>query len=458
MKTRKLKSSDDKLVIAGIATDPVVCSRVASIWTPEGLFSDPDLNMVAGWCFDYQQKHDAVPNGQLRSIFDRWADSDRVDDKRAEIVESKLLHVSDESVRLDMPPSEYILDVAGRLFNRVKLKRQWEQAEEDLDSGRIDEAVSRMASLTRVELGAGSLIKPAEDYDAWVEAFDPDQNQQLFGYPGKLNWMLGTSMCRDKFIAFMAPDKSFKSFWLLDSAFRGIRFRRRVAFFDTGDMTKGQVLKRMGIRAARRPLRAGAIEMPVEINSEGVVESETKTFTGDLDAADAFREFRRLTRKRDCFRLCCYPNSTASVEKIRSVLEAWEREGWVADIVVIDYADIMAPPRGVRETLDQIDDTWKQLRRMSQELHCLVLTATQSNAAAYGDKAKVLKRQHFSGRKTKLAHVDGMVGLNVNPKDKQSGVSRVNWVVNREFPYGEGYSMPVAGCLAIGNPAIRCFG
>ena len=140
---------------------------------------------------------------------------------------------------------------------------------------------------------------------------------------------------------------------------------------------------------------------------------------------------------------------------IFSILRDWAREDWVADVVVIDYADILAPPAGVRDTLDQIDLTWRQLRRMSQEMHALVLTATQASALAYGSKVKGLGKQHFSGRKTKLAHVNGMVGLISNPEDSKKGIIRVNWVVRRRGRFNENSLMPVAGCLDLAAPFIR---
>ena len=124
------------------------------------------------------------------------------------------------------------------------------------------------------------------------------------------------------------------------------------------------------------------------------------------------------------------------------------------DVVVIDYADILAPPKGVADPLVQIDETWKALRRMSQDFHCLVLTASQSNAAAYGEKQSILGRKHFSGRKTKLAHVNGMIGLNSTEKESVHDIQRWNWVVQRKGKYRESRCCTVVGCLDCGCPSI----
>jgi hypothetical protein len=154
-------------------------------------------------------------------------------------------------------------------------------------------------------------------------------------------------------------------------------------------------------------------------------------------------------------RLSCHSNSTISIDGVQSILHDWEREEWVPDVVAIDYADILAPPHGIRETLDQTDETWKRMRRMSQDMHCLVVTASQSNAAAYTAKDNTLGRKHFSGRKTKLAHVNAMIGINCSEADKKLGVMRLNWVVRRNAQFSEQNAVTVAGCLGVANVAMK---
>ena len=105
--------------------------------------------------------------------------------------------------------------------------------------------------------------------------------------------------------------------------------------------------------------------------------------------------------------------------------------------------------------LREIDETWKALRRLSQQRHCLVVTATQANALAYGDGSKLLTRKNFSGRKTKLAHVNGMIGIVRNEQEIDTGRCRVNWIVRRSQHFNEHRACRVAGCYAIASPAMK---
>lgn len=457
MKTRRYRGDDLRRVLQGMVTDQVVCSRIAGQWKDEGLFDSPWANLVGRWCVLHQRKYGVPPNGQLRDIFDEWAGRhpDSVD--MVKLVEKFLTHLSEQfESQPEAHSSEYLLDCAGRYFNKVRLRGVIEEATDELDHNQVDSAHGLLSEVNRVELGVGSVVKPAEDYEAWSQAFDREQQRPLIGYPGRLDNFLGRAMTRGKFIAFMGPDKSGKSFWLLDAAYRAVRNRRRVAFFDVGDMTEGDILMRLGSRVARVPHRSPrTVWVPKTVTKGGKVEGENKQFGKLLGASGAYRAFRKVCRGRDIFRLSCHPNSSINLDGLVGILRNWEREGWVADVVVIDYADILAPPVGVRETLDQIDTTWRHLRRLSQEFHCLVLTATQSNAAAYQEKA-ALSRKHFSGRKTKLAHVNGMIGINVTSDEKEKGVTRLNWVVRREGAFSDQRWMTVAGCLSFSSPAICC--
>ena len=453
MKTKRKDSTDPKIILAAMVADKTVCSRISSQWPQEGLFEDRDYNLIGSWCVKYHEKYGTPPNGQIESIFDNWAE--RADEPRVKGVERKLAYLSDLHRQGKEHCSDYVLDMAGRYFMKVRLRQEWEHADDELDRNEVDQAFGRMSGLAKVELGMGSVIKPAEDYESWRASFDSQTVDPLFAYPGKLNAFLGPEMVRDNFVAFMAPDKSWKSFYLMDAAFRAVRNRRKVAYFECGDLGRDKLMRRMGSRAARRPVAACQIRIPVRVSHDGKTKSELVDYEEPLSPQESYRAFRKLCRGGDRWRLSCHANSSINLAGITSILRDWEREEFTADVVIIDYADILAPPIGVRETLDQIDDTWKHFRRLSQEFHCLALTATQSNAAAYS-RSGLLGRRHFSGRKTKLAHVRAMVGLNVSEKDRKRGVTRINWIVRGEGENSENHYICVAGCPAIGNPVIKC--
>lgn len=455
MRSQRYQGKDIRRVLAGMITDKVVLSRVASQWTKAGLFDTAYANLVGSWCVDYYRKYEQAPNGQIQAIYERWAEGRQPDKATVEGINRLLAYISEEHSQSQPVNSEYLLDLAGSLFNRVRVKQAIREAEELLEANRPNEALSVLSGLNRVQLGTGSILDP-RDFGLWEKAFDVNRYRNLVRYSGGLAGFFDGSMVRNSTIAFMGPDKSGKTWLLIDVAYRALRNRCNVAYFEVGDLSENEVVERLGQRAAKLPLHSGFVKVPVRWESkDSEPEYETRKLEGLTDFV-AYRAFSKICRSRDSFRLSCHPSGTISIDDIHGMLLDWSASGWTADVVIIDYADILAPPSGYKDPLDQVDQTWSRLHKLDQTLHCLVVTATQSNAAAYNNKGGMLTRKHFSGRKTKLAHVTGMVGINIPENDEDGiGVYRLKWIVRRNAKAGPYVS--VVGCIDIGCPTMMSY-
>lgn len=452
MKVSRYDGQELRLVLTGMVTDQTVCSRISAMRkNGEALFNHLWADTVAGICTDYMKKYDQPPNGNMEQLFKNWAEKNTADKNTIEMIERFLDYMSREYEKDSPKSSKFILDVAGRYFNSTKLRKTISEAEEELRTGDWERAREMLVNLQKVELGKGSIVELDQDFEPWRRAYE-GEGRGLITYPGDAGDFFGDSLSRDSLYAFMGVDKSGKSFWLLDLAYRAVREKRRVVYFEAGDMGEEDTIMRLAQRIQGRPEREEEIDYPVGFDDEMNPIIEERLFP-ELTIQVAYKRLRKYTQNKNKFKLSCHSNSSLSVEMISSYLKELSREDWIPDVVVIDYADILAPPTGIRDPLDQIDSIWKHLRRLSQEYHCLVVTATQTSAAAYGNEG-VLTRRHFSGRKTKLAHVNGMVGLNVTPEDKEKGISRLNWVVRRRGKWSENRQLYVAGNLSIGRPLI----
>lgn len=452
MKISRYEGQECRLILTGMITDQVVCSRIASMKrNGEPLFNHPWADTVARWCTEYMRKYDTPPNGNIRQIFSDWAESEKADKETVEAIEKFLTLMSREYEKDSPKSSDFILDVASQYFNTSRLKHAIEEAGEEIRQGNWQLAQEMLANSPKLELGRGSTIVLDQDFESWRNAVECS-SRGIVEYSGAIGKFFGDCLSRGSLYAFMGVDKSGKSFWLLDLVFRAIRQRRRVAFFEAGDMGEEDTIIRLAQRIEGKPEVPSTIFFPTAFDDEKNPIFEKRELE-QFSVKNAFRKLQRYTNQSGKLRLSCHPNSSLSVRDISSRLKDWTRENWIPDVVVIDYADILAPPVGIRDTLDQIDETWKHLRRLSQEFHCLVVTATQTNAAAYQNNG-FLSRKHFSGRKTKLAHVNGMIGLSVSNEDKTNGITRLNWVVRRRGRWNESKQLYVAGCLDIGRPSI----
>lgn len=464
MKITKTEGSDERMILTGCIVDKAVCARLAAK-SKVILFRSKWANLIARWCFKYFETYEKAPGPRIEHIFARWAEKTQ-DENTVTLVEDFLASLSDEWVRLKKESnSDYVLDVAEKYFTLVQMEHLKEDIEAAVDTKDADQAQKLVTDFTKVNIGATGWIDPLQDKGAIQKAFE-SASDPLIRYHGALGKFFGDRLERDGLVYFEGPEKRGKTFWLMDMVFRAAEQRRRVAYFQVGDMSQDQILRRMMVRAAGTPMQPCTVKFPIGITTvkdddgfrKAKVKFEERVFDTGLDWVTASRaaralQYKQIKSKSTYIRLSVHPNDTLSVPDIRSTLTEWAREGWVVDVLVIDYADILRMDYYGLEGRDRINQTWKDLRKISQVFHCLVLSASQSDAA--GGEAYTLGRKHFSEDKRKRSHVTGTIGLNQTEEEKRLGVMRLNWIVLREGAYLSSRCVHVAGCPEIGNLAIR---
>lgn len=443
-----------RMLLGGMIMDTEFLRLVSKRWTPEGLFGEgrANCNTIGKWCVDYYENHNKAPGKAIQGLFEDWASYNR-DDANIEIVASVLKDVSDQWAANEVN-LEYLCDLAEQFFYYEARKKAFEDGEGFAAAGKWQKANTLLDGVQRFGFGGSTnRISLLEDQDAWRKALRSGKEPPLVLYDGGLENFFGKSLCKDAFITFMAPEKRGKTFTLIDLACRAMLQGRRVAYFELGDMSEEAVMLRFGTRLCKHPLKGGKYELPVEIE---LPEVRKKTVTAKALSEEQVLETIALTAKRngkDLLRLYCHSAGSVTMDDIRTELEEDEQEqGWVPEVIVLDYADLIAPVNSRDEARNQVNKTWMALRRMSTDLHCLVVTATQTNAASY--KEETLKMSSFSEDKRKLSHVTGAVGLNTTDDEKRQGLMRWNWIVRREDSFDPGIHCHVAGCLAIANPAV----
>lgn len=452
MIVQRYDGQDIRKILTAMVLDKSVCSRVAAQWPADGdgLFSASWANIAAGMIVRYYKKYNETPKNHMVAMYEDWAKSTLASDEDVKSVREFLQAVSDEG---HQDASGYVLDLARRHFNKTNMDRAILAAKDALDNWQVEEAEQILTARRSVNLGTGAYDVPLRDFEMWSEAFSPDLSMPLISYRGALGELVGNAFQRGRLFSFMAPDKTGKTAWMVDLVFRGLESRLYVAYIDCGDSQRRDFLRRLGGRSLQRPVVSGICDFPSEWDKDGLVHlSKHRDAVTDIDA---FNELRSMGCNEEALRTKFYPSSTLSADDVENILVEWdEQEDWRPDMIILDYADILAPPKGVRDSIDQIDETWKRLRRISQSRHCMVVTATQTSSLAYKDSGQLLTKKHFSGRKTKLAHVDGMLGIVQTADEKEEGICRVNWIVRRAGASNEKHYVEVAGNMATAQPVI----
>lgn len=462
MKITKYQSEEEKSVLIAMIVNDRVLSHIKShLKEVNDPFRNRWSNLIAGWCFRYHDEYQEAPGKEIKVIFRDFAAKSQ-DEATVELIESFLLDLYSQAPNPTDVNEDHAIDQAARHFTMVKLERLSEGLESDLLAKDTKGAEERIAAFSPVKLATSDMIDVFTDVQAWKDVLEHKHEPGVVLYGGAIGEFFGNQLCRDGFVAFMGPEKSGKSWWLLDVAWRSsIVEKRKTLLYSVGDMTARQMMRRIVTRAIKRPIQAKTIQYPksIRVLEDGScdVMSEPVSWNEALtkqETKDAFESIQTKTaRSESLLKLRCMPADTARASDIRMDAEELANRGFVPDVIVIDYADILAPETGSgQEHRHQINKTWMAMRRLSEELHCLVVTATQSNAASYGKS--LLGRSNFTDDKRKNAHITGMVGINQTEKEKSMGVYRLNWIELREDHFIPSRCVYTAGNLSVANPCI----
>ncbi len=363
---------------------------------------------------------------------------------------------------------KFLLDELASYLTLRKLDVLREDMETRVFRGDVEEGVLAVNDFRASTIGRGAGMAPLADEDVWAPAFAEGQ-EPLIAFGGAAGRFFNTALTREALVAIQAPEKRGKTWWCIELAMRALVQRRKVAFFEVGDLSEGQLLRRMAVRLQNRPMwerDCGEYSIPQKIVQEKDGEDgdaklrvechKPKTFAVPINEEGMKKAISRFHRragtsdKDNQFMVSVHPTSTIRVSDIDAILTGWAVErAFVPDVIIIDYADILAPQNTSHDVRDQVNETWAAMRRLSQERRALVIAPTQANAASY--KTKTQTMANFSNDKRKMAHVTAMLGLNQDEQEKHDGLMRLNWIVLRESPFFASQCLVVAQCLSLGR-------
>jgi hypothetical protein len=457
MKVESHDGSRERAVLCAMITDDSVLARLSAVYCDD-LFYSRWSNLIGSWSVKFFQKYGRAPREKIEAVYQKWAQRSR-DADTSQLIANFLASLSGEYERNGN--SDFDLDRSAEYLNEVRLRRLSEQISDAIALGNVTEAMALAAGYSKVEVGLGSVFNPF-DNDSVVEAAFSERGESLVCYTDELEALgefYSTALSRDSLVAVLAPEGVGKSTVLLDIAYTAMMQGRKVLYFEAGDNSQNQVMRRLMCRSAQAPWRPREVKFPTSLQTrEGrpIVGFRAVNFMKPLsqerakEALQADREAAKVVGGG--LLMSCHATGTLSVDSIEGVMDSHERAGYVTDLICADYADIMLHPHQRKDPLHQIEALWQQLRSLSQKRHCLVLTATQATRDAY--RGFLLAKQHVSGNKLKLANVNAMIGINQSEADKEQQCYRLNVLKLRSDEFQTSRTVCVAGCPAIGQPVI----
>lgn len=144
---------------------------------------------------------------------------------------------------------------------------------------------------------------------------------------------------------------------------------------------------------------------------------------------DEVKKFYESTDKLGKLRIKYYPTNTATVNHLRAHLEKLSLKGFVPDVVLIDYADIMRSSRQYDSPRYEMKLIYEELRSLGMERNVAVWTASQSNRD--GSNAEIVDATNMSESFGKAFICDVLLTLSRRPSEKALGTGRLFVAKNR---------------------------
>ena len=343
---------------------------------------------------------------------------------------------------------EVNLDVLQKEMNTLK------------SQGKIDEAENLLLTYTRfdTQTDVKQETQLFKDIETAVKICDFETNQneddRLFKLRGeigdKLNWIY-----REDFFSLNGATKIGKSFYLREIALICVDYGLNVLIFNL-EMSHAKYLRNfyqnISQEIKNKPEDFENIRIPYFEEGNGKYDiryEEIKKFgLNGRKIKGVFRK-KQIKTKGDIL-LRSFPSNTLTFQKLNKCLEDYALNGFVVDVVLIDFLDNLQDfsKKDFRHT---INEKWVGTRKLAQEKHIAVGTVSHTNKKTFtkdiakGDSVEDIRKE---------AHVTHMIGLNQNSKDKTNQIMRLNIIHSRDEDSNEKEMFLSLECRSIGKVLI----
>lgn len=448
MKREKLNTLSEKDIIYQLIVSDKFCREIVPVLNPKFL-EVSYIKIVAIWIKDYFQKFKEAPKKNIIKLY-----RSHIDELKDESLQENILTFIEKLDKdydsIKVSNEDFAIQNAIKYLKARSLKNFSEDIDSYIASGDIEKAENCVTKFRKVEIASGEGVSLLEDSDIITESFTEEQDL-LFAYPGDFGRLIG-DIHREDFIAFLAPMKAGKTFQLIDFGIEALKNNLKVVMYSL-EMSRTNMIKRVWTALSGQITKDIEIEVPYfeEDGDKWRIEKKVvnKKASSVLEVKKKQTSLKRLFRG-GAFRIYAEPAYSMTVESLENKLDDLAYEGFYPDVIIIDYADIMAPS-DKNEYRQQIDGIWKRLRALAQKRKAVVVTASQTNRGAI---SREVEAEDVAEDIRKISHVTSMVAISKTKYCKQNKLAIFSQMAIRE---GEAEMRKVVATqnLALGRPILE---
>jgi replicative DNA helicase len=410
-------------IAALLVRDNEFMARTDGLVRPE-YFEDASQATLVDFALNYYTKYKRLPADKTiyGSLF-RTAVENR-------LIKPELLKAVIEQLNLlvkaDISDREYVADQVATFARHQAVAAAIEKAIPKLDSRDFD----GITKLMRAALDVGIHVDTNEyDYSTMLANRTGDRMDRAAGirpptgistgYPALDHELYHKGWGRRELSALMGGAKSGKTTAMIDFGINATALGFNVLYV-TLEVSADIIGQRMDANISERAI----FELGSHIH-------------------DVKEKVELWAKKAGKFKIFEFPTGSMRVTDLRRLIERQKAKGIKFDLVILDYADLMAPERYTDNMIENSKSVYVALRGLAMQENVALLTATQTNRQ--GSTAAVAKAEHVSDDFNKIRIADIIISINRTEEERAQKQARLFFAASRNS--SSGFSLRIEQAL-----------
>lgn len=390
-------------LIKVIVEDERFAEQILEIIKPE-YFDSILTKIILKYIVEYNHKYNLIPDYDTISNLINEKESDS-------ILKERLIDVLHYLKEFNVTDKPYIKDTAINFCRKQSLKKGLLEAAESWEKGDYEQ----IQKIITDSIKLGELKDTGHSYIDDLEKRLVRQFRKPVPCLDFFDEQIGGGLSGGELGVILSPTGGGKSMMLVKFASTAIQLGKKVIYYS--------------LELAERAIgnRFDACLTGIQLKNI-------------LDNPDAIRErIEEIKQVGGGLIIKEFPTGSATVNTISNHIKALEREGFVADEIFVDYADIMKPISTYAEKRHSLTQIYESLRALSMELDIPIWTASQAGRTAINSARFDLSVISESLGKAQTADV--ILGLARTDENKREKKAQLIVLKNRNG--NDGFELPL---------------
>lgn len=378
-------------VIALLITEKKFLDNVSDVLSSD-YFDAGSHKWIIDYIITYYKKYHTYPT---KNVFEG-----QINKQINETLKVSIIEELSEAYDCTMEDMDYIQDEFLTFCKNQTLKNAMMKSIELLSTNDFDGIRSSMNEA----LEAGGESDLGHDYAKDVETRYREENRKKFPFPWSIfNTITDGGLGGGDLMLVFAPPGIGKSTTVSHMAAHGIQEGKNVLFYslELSDIYVG--------------LKIDSILSKIDVKDIKHHRAEVDALIAELPG--------RLIIKRYAPRKATISTLEAHVRQLRN------REGFVPDIIIVDYPDYLKIERSRKDVKQEIDDIFVSVKGLAVDLDIPIACPSQINRAGSNDQ--IIEGDKVAGSYDKMMIADFNVSLSRTRKDKANGTGRFHIMKSR---------------------------